>query len=112
MNHSFLQKTFLSPFLFGLFLAVAVTGVLMFFHVKNGPIVVVHEWVSIVFVVVAVLHLVINLTQLAAYFKLGRAWAALTVAAAIAAIFVVAGFNHRGGSRGPENRPNTSQPSR
>lgn len=43
-----------------LFLVVGVTGGLMFFHVAPGPLKLMHEWLSLVFVVAAAVHVVRN----------------------------------------------------
>ncbi|MDE7174347.1 MAG: DUF4405 domain-containing protein [Helicobacter sp.] len=51
------------------FFIVAVTGVLLFFHI--GPIGVewIHEWVGIVMVVACALHIVVNLTPFKKFFR-------------------------------------------
>lgn len=96
-----LQKTVISPFLLVVFAASAITGVLMFFHIKNGPIVVVHEWLGMAFALAGVLHLVLNFRQLTAYFKTRQSWVALGAALALVALFVAAGWHGEGeGPRG------------
>lgn len=72
-----------------LFAVVAVSGVMMFFHVGKGTVAEMHEWLSIVFVAVAGLHVYRNWNAFLGYFRRGTIAvpAALTIAAGLA--FVV-----------------------
>jgi hypothetical protein len=95
------QKTFLSPFLGVVFAAVAVTGILMFFEVRMGPITVVHEWLGMAFAIAGIVHLVVNFRQLTSYFKTRHSWIALALGIALIVIFVIAGSHH--GEHGPRH---------
>lgn len=103
MKQSVVQKTVISPFLMTVFASVAITGVLLFFHVKNGPIVVVHEWLGMVFVIAGLLHIILNLRQFVAYLKLPRAWIGIALALICIGVFAVGGLTHPGGHHGPQS---------
>ncbi len=53
-------RAWVTPITIGSFLLIGVTGLLMFFKVASGLIVVAHEWLSPVFVVGACLHVWLN----------------------------------------------------
>ena len=107
MKPSVVQKPFVSPFLFSIFLAVGVTGTLLFFHVKNGPIVVIHEWLGMAFVVAGLIHILLNFRTLLAYFKTRQCWVATLAAVLLIALFAIAGFNHGEGRHGPHGSPDS-----
>jgi hypothetical protein len=107
MKQSVVKKPVISPFLFTVFAAVAVTGVLLFVDVKNGPITVIHEWLGIVFVIAGLLHIILNFRQFLSYFKLTRAWIGVVLGLALIGFFAFAGFGHHGG---PHGRPGADAP--
>ena len=53
-------RAWVTPITIGSFLLIGVTGLLMFFKVPGGLVVVAHEWLSPVFVVGACLHVWLN----------------------------------------------------
>ena len=53
-------RSWVTPITIGSFLLLGVTGLLMFFKVRGGLIVVAHEWLSPIFVVGACLHIWLN----------------------------------------------------
>ncbi|MCI5121486.1 MAG: DUF4405 domain-containing protein, partial [Candidatus Electrothrix sp. AUS4] len=55
-----MTRDWITPITTGAFLLTAVTGVLLFFHVATGLNKEVHEWLSWVFLIGAVLHLALN----------------------------------------------------
>ncbi len=57
------------PLTFAAFFAVAITGLLLFFGMKGGPQQVIHEWLSVLLVVGAVGHLIVNWRPFKAYFR-------------------------------------------
>jgi hypothetical protein len=88
-----------------LFAAIAVTGVLMFYHVKNGSVVIIHEWLGMLFAAAGLVHVIINFRQLAAYFKTKQCVVAVAIALGLVALFAAAGpFHPEGphGHRGPQ----------
>ncbi len=69
MYKKILSRSVITPFTIALFLIISITGVLMFFHIQSGPIRGLHEWLSIVFVVFGVLHVVVNWHVFLTYLK-------------------------------------------
>jgi hypothetical protein len=57
---SALLRTYATPVSLFSFIGVGLTGMLMFFGVRGGPLGEIHEWVGVVFVVALVLHLARN----------------------------------------------------
>lgn len=55
-----LERSWVTPLVGGLFLLIAVTGILMFFHIDTGLNKVAHEWLGLLMVVVVILHMVLN----------------------------------------------------
>jgi hypothetical protein len=109
MRIQFLQKAILSPFLFVIFFALSLTGILLFFHIKNGPIIVLHEWSGIAFVVVGMVHLSLNFAQFFAYLKAVKAWISFALAVVLAIALLLVGLNHHGGSHRPHAAPQTQR---
>lgn len=103
MNPSLPSKPSLSPFVAVAFAVISVTGVLLFFHVKNGPIMVLHEWFGWAFVVAGLIHLILNWRPLLGYLRLKCGCVSLGVALLLTVGLAVAGLNH--GHQGPGGRP-------
>jgi CDP-diglyceride synthetase len=79
------------------FLLVSVTGALLFFHVKSGPLVDLHEWIGILFLITAVWHLAINWRSFTSYLNNRAFWVgALGVALVCALIISMPGEHGRG----------------
>ena len=53
-------KTKLNPALALTFLIVGVTGVLLLFHIQGGGSKFLHEWMSVGFLILCVVHMIIN----------------------------------------------------
>jgi len=60
MKSRLLNRTWISPLTAVTFLVVGITGILMAFHVKNGGIHALHEWIGYAFSLVGVIHLIVN----------------------------------------------------
>lgn len=58
-----MTREWITPITTGAFLLTAVTGVLLFFHAATGLNKAVHEWLSWVFLIGAVFHLILNFTS-------------------------------------------------
>jgi len=54
------QRSFLSPAVAFTFIAVALTGILLLFHIHFPGIKDIHDWVGLAFVIFGVFHLAIN----------------------------------------------------
>jgi hypothetical protein len=102
MNNPFPKKPALSPFVAIAFLVISVTGVLLYFHVKNGPIIVLHEWFGWAFVVAGILHVLLNIKPLFAYLKLRSGLWSLAAALILTVILTMIGLNRH---RGPNGQP-------
>lgn len=64
-----LSRSFITPLITIIFLIVALSGLLMFFHIFDGYTEVVHEILGLFFVVFSVLHVVLNWKALIIHFK-------------------------------------------
>ena len=62
-----MTRDWITPITTGAFLLTAVTGVLLFFHAATGLNKAVHEWLSWVFLVGAVVHLALNFAPFKKY---------------------------------------------
>lgn len=100
MKPSLASRTSLSPFVAVAFAVIAATGVLLFFHVKNGPIMVLHEWFGWAFVVAGCVHVVINARPLLGYLRQTSARVSLLVALLLGLAMTFAGLNHGEGPHG------------
>ncbi len=63
------HKLWLSPLIAVVFGAVAISGVFMLFHLRIPFMKPLHEWGGVAFVIVAVIHLIINWRPFVAYFR-------------------------------------------
>ncbi len=68
MNATLRLKTWAGPLTIGSFAVVAVTGVLMFFHLDYGLVKLAHEWMSWLLVVGAIAHVALNWRPFLRYF--------------------------------------------
>jgi|GEM_PF-698614 len=64
-----LNRNWISPLVTISFIVMGVTGILMFFHIKNGALVTLHEWIGWGFVVFGLVHLFLNWRPLFSYLK-------------------------------------------
>jgi hypothetical protein len=63
------QRPWITPLVVGTFALIAVTGILMFFHLDTGLNKTAHEWLSWAMVIGVVLHLVLNWGPFVRYLK-------------------------------------------
>lgn len=75
-----------TPLAIGSFGLIAVTGVLMFFHIDSGLNKVVHEWLSWVLVAAVALHAVANLQAFKRYFGTTKGRVIIAVSALLLAL--------------------------
>lgn len=62
-----LNRNWITPLVAGAFTVIAVTGVLMFFHLDTGTNKFVHEWLSWLLVVFVVIHGITNFSSIKKY---------------------------------------------
>lgn len=105
MKNKLIDRTWLSPFTSVAFGVIGVTGLLLFFHVKNGPIMALHEWFGWTFVVAGALHLLLNWRPLLSYLRRWSAVAALAGGLALVVGLAVGGAS--GQPRSGGGRPMT-----
>jgi hypothetical protein len=103
MKKNIIDRTWLSPFVTLAFGVIAVTGVLLFFHIKNGILMTLHEWFGWGFVVAGVVHLFLNWRPLLSYVKRPSAIIALMVGVMLIAGLTAIGANKQ--NRGGGGRP-------
>ncbi len=87
-------KAWLSPFVAVAFAVIAATGVLLFFHVKNGPIMGLHEWFGWLFVIAGIVHLLLNLRPLLAHLRRPAGVVSVAVALVLVAFLWLGGAQH------------------
>jgi len=63
-----LKRSFVTPVLIIIFLVVALSGILMFFHLLDDYTTAIHEIMGLTFVLFSILHLVINWRSTKSYF--------------------------------------------
>lgn len=67
-NSSNLRR-WITPLVIGAFLVTALTGVMMFFHLRTGVVKITHEWMAISFVGLGLLHAWTNWAAVKHHFK-------------------------------------------
>jgi hypothetical protein len=99
------MRSWAGPLTIGAFAVTAVTGILMFFHVQIGLVKVAHEWLSWLFVIGALAHLLVNWQAFLAYFRKPVAVGIIGVMCLLGAASFLplggAGGAGPGGGRGP-----------
>lgn len=78
-----------TPIVAAVFVVSATTGMLLFFHLGERLIKELHEWMGVVFVVAALLHIVRNGRALLGHARKPMLWIAGVLALAAAAAFIV-----------------------
>lgn len=111
MKNPFLNKASLSPFVAVAFVVISVTGVLLFFHVKNGPVMALHEWFGWLFIVAGAVHGLLNLRPLLTYLRRPAALVSLGVAGVLTLALWGLGAQHEGEHQrrgGPHAQPSSN----
>lgn len=87
MNRIF-RRTWVSPAVAVLFASVAITGLMMFFHVRNHSINFLHEWSGMAFSAAGIIHLLINWKAFLSCIKRPFGVAAVVVFALICLVMI------------------------
>lgn len=64
-----LKRNIITPYLTFLFIIVAISGILMLFHILDDYTQIVHELLGLVFVIFSIFHVIINWKSLKGHFK-------------------------------------------
>ena len=108
MKTNLLNRTWISPLITVSFGALTLTGLLLFFHVKNGPIMMVHEWFGWILAGAGTVHLLLNWKPLLACCRQRMGVLALVLALAAVLGLVVVGANRP--AHGPRHEPGENAP--
>ncbi len=86
---NYLPRKFVTPITGVLSLVIGISGVMLFFHMGEGLVKGVHEWLGIAFAVIMLAHLALNWNAFKHHFKKPAAWVSTGVVTAITAVFLV-----------------------
>ncbi len=89
-----LSRKFVTPFITIAFLIVALSGMLMLFHLLDGYTEVVHELLGLFFVIFSVFHIMLNWKALRMHFKKRIFIPATITVAAISVLLIVQQHNN------------------
>lgn len=84
-----ITRKYVTPFLSLVFLVVGFSGLLMFFHLADGYLEVVHEVLGLFFVLCAIFHIVLNWKALKIHFGKGVFLPALFAVAVISVLLIL-----------------------
>lgn len=91
-------RKYATPLTIGSFVLMAVTGILMFFHLDSGLNKVAHEWLGWAMVAAVALHVVLNWRAFTLYFKRPLAMGLVGVFVAVLGLsFLPLGGDQKGG---------------
>ncbi len=100
MSNGFFKRPWVTALTALTFVAVAVSGVLMVFHVGVPFIKDLHELMGIAFALVGIMHLIMNRKNLTAYFRNRSAVIALLAGILFCAALLLFGSKESGPERG------------
>lgn len=64
-----IRQSFATTPVIGTFAVIAISGILLFLHIKNKPLELIHTYIGLAFVLFAVLHMAANFGGLKRYFR-------------------------------------------
>ena len=88
------SRKYVTPFITLVFLVLSTTGILMFFHLFDGYTEVVHEFIGLIFIVCALLHIAINWKALKVHLKWGIVIPAILLLAALSLLLMFHQLQH------------------
>jgi hypothetical protein len=86
-----ISRTWISPVTSISFIVVAVTGIFLAFHIKNGSIKMLHEWLGYLFAAIGLLHLLVNWKTFLSHFQKPAAGLAAVACAILVAVMAFSG---------------------
>lgn len=100
-----LLKNYATPLVVAVFVALATTGLLIFFELGSHEVKELHEWIGLTFVVAASLHIAWNWRPLLVLLSRVRARATVSVIIVLAALAIIyAATSGEGGGEGGSGR--------
>ena len=93
------QKPWISPFVAVTYIAVAVSGILMLFHIKFPGTLHIHQWGGVLFLIGGTIHMLINWRILLSYFKNTKVVYGTLVALLMIVFLVSLSPHEKGGGR-------------
>jgi hypothetical protein len=102
-------KIWVSPLVTVSFVTIAVTGILLFFHIKNGAIEFLHEWAGWVFIAAGLVHLFLHWRAILGYLRLRRGQVSAILGLAVLVTLLAIGLGRKQERHGPQRgeRPPT-----
>ena len=88
-----LPRKVITPITGALSLVIGISGVMLFFHMGEGLVKGVHEWLGIAFVVAMLVHLAMNWKAFKHHFRNPPAWVGAGAVSAISVMFLVASLS-------------------
>lgn len=85
------SRSWISPVTSVSFIVVAITGVFLAFHIKNGSIKTLHEWLGYVLVLIGSVHFLQNLKPFTAHFRTKAAYIATIACLLLSAVTAFSG---------------------
>jgi hypothetical protein len=112
MPSRMIERSWVSPITALSFLVVATTGLLMLLHVRLPGMKGLHEWMGVVFVVAALLHIVLNWRPFLTCLRQRSAAVALGVALVLGAVALLVPADHDrpGGDRRRGHYADSAEP--
>jgi hypothetical protein len=98
------HRHWLSPLTTVFFVAIGLTGVLMWLHLDGPGVKRLHEMAGLLFTAAGTAHLVFNWRALCAYFRRRTAWITLSAGVLLCAAFAVVGLAGGGEREGAHRR--------
>ena len=78
---------------------VAMTGIMMMFHLGIGAIKHLHEWMSVIFLILCIVHLIINGKAFLIHLKKGPVIISAIAVCLLSLLLLFSGGGHDGGGR-------------
>lgn len=88
-TNGYISRKVVTPLTAALSLVIGISGVMLFFHVEDGLVKGVHEWLGMAFAVVMLIHLAMNWKAFKQHFKKPAAWVGTGVVTVISVAFIV-----------------------
>ncbi|WP_049785094.1 DUF4405 domain-containing protein [Desulfotalea psychrophila] len=82
-----MKRSLISPFIAVTYITVAITGILMMFHLRIQGIGALHQWGGVLFIIGGMIHLSLNWRVFTSYFKSNRS--VLSVCAGVLALLLI-----------------------